>query len=210
MSRMFGRGFGLSKKHITFVKKIILPLVVCSMLFCTGISVASTEGGHGESAVKGWVATDWYRVMNFAVLAAALFFLLRKPASQALNARIKGIQDQLSSLEAEKIAAEKKLAEYKKRLTLLDEEANRIVAEYKKQGEAAKVRIIKEAESAAAKLEEQARRTIEHEFKIAKATLQEEIFEKALKKAEELIKNRITSEDQDRLVDEYLSKVGVK
>ncbi len=33
------------------------------------------------------------------------------------------------------------------------------------------------------------------------------ILEKALLKAEEIIQERITDEDQDRLVDEYLEKV---
>ncbi|MCK4467949.1 MAG: hypothetical protein KAU60_06310, partial [Desulfobacterales bacterium] len=59
----------------------------------------------------------------------------------------------------------------------------------------------------AVKLEEQAKRNIEHEFKQAKSKLQEEISEKALLKAEEIIKSTITTEDQDRLVDEYLEKV---
>ena len=53
----------------------------------------------------------------------------------------------------------------------------------------------------------QAKRNIEHEFKAAKAKLQEEILEKALAKAEALVKDKITSDDQDRLVDDYLDKV---
>ena len=57
------------------------------------------------------------------------------------------------------------------------------------------------------KLEEQARRNIEHEFKQAKIKLQQDILEKALVNAETLIKNKITSQDQDKLVDEYLEKV---
>jgi len=60
---------------------------------------------------------------------------------------------------------------------------------------------------AAAKLEEQAKRTIENEFKNAKVKLQEEIIEKALVRAEKLVKEKITSEDQNRWVDEYLAEV---
>ena len=44
-------------------------------------------------------------------------------------------------------------------------------------------------------------------FKTAKIKLQADILEKALVKAEEIIQERITAEDQDRLVDEYLEKV---
>lgn len=51
------------------------------------------------------------------------------------------------------------------------------------------------------------KKNIEHEFQQAKERLQEEILEKALAKAEGMVKNNITSYDQDRLVDEYLEKV---
>ena len=58
------------------------------------------EGSHGSAAVKGWADTDTYRVFNFAVLAIALFMVLRKPASNALNGRIERIKEQLSDLES--------------------------------------------------------------------------------------------------------------
>jgi F-type H+-transporting ATPase subunit b len=76
-----------------------------------------------------------------------------------------------------------------------------------RQGNEAKARILKEAEASAYKLEEQARRNIENEFQAAKQRLQQDIFEKAMIKAEEIIKKNITADDQNRLVDEYLDKV---
>ena len=66
---------------------------------------------------------------------------------------------------------------------------------------------MKEAEVAAEKLKEQARRNIEHEFKQAKAALQGGNHGKGPAKAEEIIKDKITPDDQERLVDEYLEKV---
>jgi F-type H+-transporting ATPase subunit b len=175
------------------------------LLFCfVGVVLASSGG---ESETPGWVATDWFRVMNFGVLAAGLFFLLRKPVAKALDARIQGIKDQLSELEAKKKDAEKELAEYNERLSLLEQEAEKLVEEYVRQGNEAKAKILKEAKQAAEKLEEQARRNIDNEFQQAKLQLQREMLEKALVNAETLIKNKITAEDQDKLVDEYLEKV---
>lgn len=187
-----------------FRKKLLLAVLMAAfVVFSAGIAM----GAGGGAEAKGWVATDTYRVMNFTVLAIVLFFLLRKPASQALDARIKGIKDHLSELEARKRDAEKELAEYNEKLLLLDQEAEKIVAEYLKQGNEAKTRILSEAESAAGKLEEQAQRNIEQEFKQAKIRLQEDIIEKALVKAQEIVKQKITDKDQDSLVDEYLKKV---
>lgn len=185
-------------------KKVNLFAFAVLLFFCVG-GIAYAAGGGGEP--KGWVATDTYRVMNFAVLAIALFFILKKPVSQALNSRIDGIKEQLEELEAKKSAAEKELAEYNKKLSDLEQEAEKIVTEYARQGSEAKVRILKEAESAAEKLENQAKRAIEHEFEQAKLQLHEEIMEKALAKAENILKSQITGDDQDRLVDEYLEKV---
>jgi len=181
----------------------VLALSV-GIVFSAGLVWAS--GGGGEGA-KGWVATDTYRVMNFSVLAIALFFILRKPVSQALSGRIKGIQDQLDDLEARKKQAEAELARYNEKLSTLDKEAEKIIAEYISQGEEAKARILKEAEAGSQKIEDQARRNIAHEFKEARENLQTDVLEKALTKAEALIKENYSEDDQDRMVDEYISKV---
>ncbi len=183
--------------------------VVAVSLILAGGVLAASGGGHGESGSgsPGWMATDWYRVMNFGALVIGLFFLLKKPVSQMLNSRIDGIREQLSELETKKKAAEKKLAEYDERLSAMDREAQKIIAEYTRQGNEAKARILAEAEKAAARLEEQAHRNIEHEFSQTKLKLQAEVLEKALIKAEEIIKSKITSADQEKLVDEYLEKV---
>jgi len=88
---------------------IILFIVAVLLFFFVGVVLGSSGGEHGT---KGWVATDTYRVMNFAVLFLGLFFLLRKPVSQFFGARIKGIEDQLSELETKKKDAKQKLGEY--------------------------------------------------------------------------------------------------
>ncbi len=185
-------------------------LTLAMVCFAAGSMAVAAEaehgGGHGEEA-KGWVATDTYRVMNFAVLAGVLIFLLRKPVSKTMNDRIKNIQSELEELEAKKADAEKALEENNRKLATLDKEAEQIVEQYIQQGKEAKERILEEARSSADRLEEQAKRNIEHEFESARRRLQEEIIEKAIAKAEEIVKEEISKEDQERLVDEYLEKV---
>ena len=198
------RRSGVGHKNLIITKGSAMMVILAVFLFCfVGTVAASSEGNGG----KGWVATDTYKVMNFAVLAIGLFLILRKPVSQALDSRIKGIKDQLSELETKKKEAEKELVKYNERFSLLEQEAEKLVEEYIRQGNEAKARIIEEAEKAAEKLEEQALRNIENEFKQAKIKLQQDTLEKALVNAETLIKNNITAQDQDKLVDEYLEKV---
>ena len=194
---------------VTLRKRCAAAFCIIAVLLLCSAGGAMASGGGGEEAGGGshWAATDTYKTMNFVVLAIGLFLLLRKPVSQALNARIQGIKEQLEELELKKKAAEDELARYNEKLATLEGEAEGIVAEYVRQGEEARVRILAEAESTAEKLEEQAKKNIEHEFNQAKAGLQEEIIDKALLKAEEIIKSRISDDDQVSLVDEYLDKV---
>jgi F-type H+-transporting ATPase subunit b len=207
---------------VTLRKRVMTAFcITVVLLFCLAGGVMASGGGghdaapaaHGEAAAEShgggshWQATDTYKVMNFAVLAIALFFLLKKPVSQALNARIDGIKEQLGELEAQKKAAEEELAKYNEKLATLEGEAETIVAEYVRQGEEAKARILEEAEKTAEKLEEQAKKNIQNEFQRAKADIQAEIIDKALLKAEEIIKSKISEDDQNSLVDEYLDKV---
>lgn len=176
------------------------------VLFLGGIALASSDGGHGV-VHNAWLGIDTAKVINFAVLIIALFFVARKPVAEFFSSRAKGIEDEIKILEQKKADAEKKLAEYQARFKSLDQESKKIVEEYIKQGEEAKVRILAEAETQAIKLEAMAKRNIEQEFKSAKTKLQQEIVEKAMLKAEELIKTAISPDDQGKLVDDYLKKV---
>lgn len=201
-----------SREGLFTVHRTAAVLAAALILFCFAGGGLSSTGGeqgteHAAPPSKGWQATDTYKVMNFAVLAVALVFLLRKPVKQALADRIQSIKNQLSELEAQKAAAEAELAKYNQRFQKLDQEAEKLIAQYVQQGEEAKARILKEAETAADKLQEQARRNIEHEFKKARQELQDDVLEKALAKAEEMVRDRISDGDQERLVDDYLSKV---
>ena len=203
---------GLCGKHK--MKSKWAMIAVAAFVLLIGLVPAYGSGGgdehgggeHGAMS-KPWQVTDTAKVLNFSVLAIGLFLVLRKPVSQALNDRIKGIKEELEDLEGRKAAVEKQLAEYDAKLATLDREAENVIAEYVRQGEEAKARILQEAEASAEKLKEQAHKNIDHEFKQAKQDLQAEIVEKALVKAEQLIKDKISEDDQNRLVDEYLAKV---
>jgi F-type H+-transporting ATPase subunit b len=189
---------------------VVSLLVVVSVLFAFGSVWASSEGGEHEGGlIKNKPLDLLYRTMNFALLAGILIFVLRKPLPKALASRRQGIKDQLDDLERQKREAERQLAEYKEKFARLDEEVEKIVAEYIRDGEAAKANIIEEAKAAAEKLQEQAKKNIAHEFQKAKQQLKAEMAEQAVAMAEELIKKDIKPKDQERLIDEYLTKVVV-
>jgi len=188
------------KKHLK-VSGTVMALVAGSTAVW-----ASGGGGHGE-VHNSWLTVDTWKVLNFGLLAVGVFFIAKKPVAQFFSTRTKDIEEELGQLEQKKADAEKKLAEYEARFRNLEQESKQIVEDYIKQGEEAKKRIIAEAGAQADKLEDIAKRNIEQEFKSARVTLQQEIAERAMDRAEEVIKKSIKAKDQDRLVDQYLKKV---
>jgi len=189
----------LTKRHLK-VAGVVTALV-------TGVGSVAMASSDGGGVHNSWLEIDTWKVLNFGILAVAGFFIAKKPVAEFFSSRKQEIADELNDLEQKKADAEKKLAEYETKFRNLDQESKQIVEDYIKQGEEAKVRILAEAEAQAEKLEDMAKRTIEQEFKSAKAALQQEIAEKAMEQAEAVIKKSISAKDQTKLVDEYLKKV---
>ncbi len=187
------------KKHLK-VSGAVMALVGGA----ASVALASSAGGEVHNA---WITEDTWKVLNFGLLAVGVFFIAKKPVAQFFSTRAKDIEEELGALEQKKAEAEKTLAEYEARFRNLEQESKQIVEDYIKQGEDAKKRIIAEAGAQADKLEDMAKRNIQQEFKAAKTALQQEIVEKAMGRAEAVIKKSIKAKDQDRLVDEYLKKV---
>lgn len=192
-------------KKITFTRKQIKVTGVTALLI--GVAVATSWAASDGEVHNSWLTIDTWKTLNFAVLAIGLFLLGRKPAKAFFSSRKKEIADELKDLEQKKAEAEKQLAEYQARFNNLDQESRQIIEDYIKQGEEAKKRIIAQAEAQAEKLEDMAKRTIEQEFKTARMKLQKEISALAVDRAEQVIQNAISSEDQEKIVDDYLKKV---
>jgi len=195
---------GMNKNKFKFVYPVA---IIGFLLAMAGIAWASSGGDAHGGVHNRWLTVDTWKVLNFAILAAIGFFLLKKPVAKFFSSRKKGIEDEINELEQKKADAQKKLLEYQTKFKNLDQESKKIVENYIKQGEEAKTRILAEAEAQAEKLEEMAKRSIEQEFKTAKARLQKEIAAKAMEKASEVIKAAISADDQEKLVDQYLKKV---
>ena len=192
-----------------FNEKCLKAVFFAAVMLLYSAAVFASGGGGGEHAeqVSVWHDIDTYKVLNFGILAIFLFFVAKKPVKEFFTSRIKGIENELADLEQKKEEAEKKIAKFEAKLKDLDEESKKIVDAYIKQGEEAKKRILVQAEEEATKLEDMAKRSIDLEFKTAKAELKKEIVEKAIVEAEKLIQSSISADDQARLVDEYLEKV---
>jgi len=188
---------GMKRHLLSFV------LVTGVLLGLQGVAVASEAGGHGA---LNW--TDFlFRVLNFSIMAAILFKLLKNPLRKYFTSRREDIQKMLADLEQKKLEAEQKCAEYKAKLAALESETQRIVSEYVQEGEMERKKILEAAERQAQYIKEQADVAIQQELKAAKESLQKEVSELSVAAAEEIVKNNMQPEDQERLIRDFMTKV---
>ena len=169
-----------------------------------GLALASEGGGHHVTPPNMDLV---FRLMNFAVLAGVLVMVLRKPLKSGLKGRIDTIKAELAELEARREEAQREFATVEKRLKDAEGERDAILAEFRAQGDREREKILNNAQAMAERIKSQAQFTIEQETASAKAELRREIAEISANLAEDLLKQKITADDQTRLVDEYLAKV---
>lgn len=173
---------------------------------------AIEEGAHGEGHGADRTADlmDLLgRFMNFTILVIVLVVVVKKfKVKDMLTARIDEIRQRLDDLKTEKEETESKYREAEKKVREFEGEKQDIIEEYKKEGEAEKEKIIAEAQQRSAQILKQAELTIQQEMQSAKKKLREGVVELAAQRAGEIMAKEMTDKDQDRLVNEFIKKVG--
>lgn len=198
-------------KNSRWTKIGLAGITVIGVLALAGVLYASSGGGEASGPLgvptEKWWDLLW-RALNFAGLVIILVMALKKPFSQGLKGRQQGISEQFEELEARKAEAEQAYKEYEAKLSRIDEEVSSIIEAAVKQGEAEKEKIVADAERAAGDIKRQAEMAVQYEMTQAKASLRSEIAEQAILVAEELIKKNLQADDQNKMVEDYLDKVG--
>jgi F-type H+-transporting ATPase subunit b len=187
-------------------KKLILPLLIFSIAFA---SYAFGSGEEAEHATPLWKEYMW-KIINFGILIFILFKFARKPLQNFLNKRTETIEKTLNEAKEAKDAALRALHEIEERLKTKDAEIEAILSAARKSGEQERDRIIEESMKLKEKILEQAKTNIEYELKQAKDSIKAEAVELAMELAEKKLKDKLTKEDQERLLDESLTQIGGK
>ena len=186
----------------------------CSVMTALGIvlvaAVAWAAGGGEEVDHKAMFIDFAWRILNFVILLYILYKLMWKKMKSFFAGRREGIQASLEEAEVVKADAEKKFKEYDEKIKKAEEEIQGISAMIKDQGEEEKKRIIADAERASVKMKEDAKARMEQELKKAKNELRLEASELAVQMAEDILKKKVTKEDHEGMVREYLDRMVKK
>lgn len=171
----------------------------------------AAEGGHG--AAGGSLSAEklkdlFWRVVNFIALMIILVKFGAKPIGAGLAGRQKRVREEIEDLEAKKVAAEKSYRDFEAKLATVEKDIDKIVEKAVAQAELEKVKILERAEQAAADIKRQAELAVQKEVMEAKRSLKDEVADKAAAMAEALIVKNLTPDDQVKIVEDYLAKVG--
>jgi F-type H+-transporting ATPase subunit b len=175
-------------------------------LLLVAASVAFGAEGHADS---GALLKDFlYRCFNFAVTFGLLAYFVTKPLRNGLAGRRQGIEKALTDAEQARTEAEARFVEYDRKLAKAAEEIATIHAEIRREGELESQKIVANAHEMAEKIKAEAKKSAANEVARARAELQREAAHMAVALAEDLLNKNFTPQDQDRLVNEYMQKVG--
>ncbi len=182
----------------------------------TGAVVAE---GHGDVAAEGHGAAGGslsaaklkdlgWRVVNFIALMIILVKFGAKPIGSGLAARQKKIKDEIETLNKQRVDAENSYNDFQQKLATVESEIDKVVERAVAQAEVEKSKIIEKAELAADDIKRAADQAIQNEITEARRFLKDEVADQAAVMAEELIVKNLTADDQVKIIEDYLVKVG--
>jgi F-type H+-transporting ATPase subunit b len=166
-------------------------------------------GGHGEGSLSTAKLKDlFWRVLNFIALMIILVKFGAKPIASALGGRQATVKNELEDLETRRDEAEKQYRDFESKLATVEKDIDSIVEKAVAQAEVEKAKIIEKAEQAVDDMKRQAEQSIQNEIVEARRDLKNYVADQATVIAEELIVKNLTPDDQVKIIENYLDKVG--
>jgi F-type H+-transporting ATPase subunit b len=192
------------------MKRIITPLL-SALVSILAVSVAyaseAAEGGHETTTFLG----DWLpRIINFAIIAGVVIYFMRKPIRDFFANRSAEIAKAMQESKEARERAIAALAEMERKIKDLEAETSRMVAEAEARGEKDRIALVEEGKKIAQEIQDQVKEGIDIETQKAKTALAVEAALLSIDLAEGKIKEKISGQDHERIVKEYISKVGGK
>jgi len=165
---------------------------------------AAAHGGGEEAPHEESIVSVIARLVNFGVLAGALVYFLRAPMATYLSDRGSQIRADLVNANETKREAAAQIEEIDRKMKALPAELEALRTQGAKEIAAEEERIRGAAATERDRLPEQARREIDLQVKVAERELVSHAADLAVGVATERIKRNINTDDQKKLVDQYV------
>ncbi len=191
------------------MKKVkIAGSIIMIGLFLAVNAVAAEHGGGESHNAAAWMDFMW-RMINFVIFVGIIWKLAGKKMKEFLSGRREQISSELQDMQTRKVDAEKRLKEVEQSIANINQERQQILDQAREQGEAMRQSIVAKAEEEAEKIKEQAKVKASQEMHQTIDMLRAELADKVIEYAEKLIVSRLDKKEQEKLIDEYLTKVVI-
>ena len=148
------------------------------------------------------------RWVNFIILVAVIVKFARRPLADFISGKQDEVAYELKRLEEQKNEATERVQEVYRQLENSRERFEKIKARIVKQGQDRKLEIIDQAQNESRILLEGTRRKIDHQLQQAREKLRSEMVDGAVDLALERLPQQITEEDNQKLLEKYLSETN--
>jgi F-type H+-transporting ATPase subunit b len=160
-------------------------------------------------------AAEWYnypglelwKFANLAIFTGVGIYILRKPISQALQARRGAIEQELITAQNERDQALARVAEADSLLSRLDDDVRKVQEQAGAEATSERQRITASTEHEIEKLKQQAQREMETAGKLARKELRQFLAEKSVQMARESIRTQMRPEDDAVLIRESIGEL---
>lgn len=149
-----------------------------------------------------------FPAINFIIYAGILYFFALPAVRGFLRSRREEVVVTMAQASAKKQQAEALVAEYRAKLAGVDEEVRSIHTSFQREAEADRDKLLREAETLAAKIRDDAHFLSEQEMKAARQSIREEMAERAAATARDLVQKNISAADQARLAQDFIQSIG--
>ena len=191
------------------MKKILPWLSALAIILISAVAFAAEAAEGAEESVS--FVRDWLpRLVNFAIIAGVIVYFTRKPIRDFFRNRSLEIGKAMQESREARERAVAALAEMERKIKDLEVETGKMIADAQARGEKDRQALVAEAKRMAEDIQAQVKQGIEVEVQKAKTTLAVEASLLSIDLAEGKIKEKIGKQDHERIVKEYVAKVGGK
>jgi len=147
-------------------------------------------------------------LFNFALLVLIYYRFGKKPAAEALKNRKISIASAIENAQKILREAKERSKRYRHKLEKVQDDADQGKQALVSTGKGEAEMILRTADEKAARIKREAQFLVEQEKKQIDLDLVRETVEKATKEAEALLKTNVTAADQERLAEEFITKLA--
>lgn len=175
-------------------------------LLCLPVSALAASGGDGH-AETSWSVLGIH-ALNFAFLLFLIHRYARQPVLDYLAQRSQNIRSEIETAESRLRDAERELSDLRDRLSGFEREASELAERTAEQAETEKAAALERAGESAQRIRDEAQRVAGQELERARHELRAEAAVLATSLAAEILREKLTPEDDKRLVGEFIERLG--